>query len=364
MKLTVCGFGGAGCRIADRLVAADTEGSRSFVVDSVALDTDQRALSALDAIPDDRRHLYGVIEAEGEGVDGDRSVGAAAASSSTTEITDAIEAAVPSRTETILCCVGLAGGSGATALPSVAEELSRVHGLPVYTLGVLPELPDDGEAAAIAGNAVRAVEQLAGATDAVLTFDNALWANAGESATEPAVRERLNERLVEQLSMLFAAGEGDHDRQIAERVVDSSEVIATFEAGGLATLGYASQTIERPTESRFGLGLLEEEGEVEETTLISAIETTSRRAVKRKMTVEVELEGVGRGLLVVGGPPAWLNRDAVADARSWLANETDSVEIRGGDLPAPESDEISILVLLTGISDCPRMAELRAVAGE
>jgi Cell division GTPase len=186
MQLTICGFGGAGCRIADRLVAVDEQGSRSFVVDSVALDTDQRDLSALDAIPDDRRHLYGVIEAEGEGVDGDRSVGAAAASSSSTELVDAIEAAVPSQTEAILCCVGLAGGSGATALPSVAEELGRVHGSPVYTLGVLPELPDDDEGAAtVAGNAVRAVEQLAGATDAVLTFDNTLWANSGESATEP-----------------------------------------------------------------------------------------------------------------------------------------------------------------------------------
>jgi cell division GTPase FtsZ len=141
-------------------------------------------------------------------------------------------------------------------------------------------------------------------------------------------------------------------------------VIATFEAGGLATLGYASQTIERPTESRFGLGLVEEEGEVEATKLISAIETTSRRAVKRKLTVEAELEGVGRGLLVVGGPPEWLNRDAVADARSWLADETGSVEIRGGDLPDPGGDEISVLVLLAGISDCPRMAELRAVAGD
>jgi len=40
------------------------------------------------------------------------------------------------------------------------------------------------------------------------------------------------------------------------------------------------------------------------------------------------------------------------------------VEIRGGDLPDPGGDEISVLVLLTGISDCPRMAELRSVAGE
>ena len=122
MKLTVCGFGGAGCRIADRLVEADGDRDRSFVVDSVAIDTDQRDLSSLAAIPDDNRHLYGVIEAEGEGVDGDRSVGAAAAKNGATEITNAVDDAVSSQADAILCCVGLAGGSGATVLPQVASK--------------------------------------------------------------------------------------------------------------------------------------------------------------------------------------------------------------------------------------------------
>ena len=91
MQLTVCGVGGAGCRIADRLAVADASRSRSFVVDSVALDTDQRDLSSLESIPDDRRHLYGVIEAEGAGVEGDRSVGAAAADSEATELANAVD---------------------------------------------------------------------------------------------------------------------------------------------------------------------------------------------------------------------------------------------------------------------------------
>jgi len=364
MQLTVCGFGGAGGRIADGLVAADADRDRSFVVDSVALDTDQRNLSALDMIPDEQRHLYGVIEAEGEGVDGDRSVGAAAAESAATEVVNEIDEVVPSQSEAILCCVGLAGGSGATVLARVVEELARVHGVPVYALGVLPALPDNtDESQRLASNTLRALKNLTSATDSVLLFDNALWAKSGESATEPAVWDRLNETLIERVAALFGAGEADHGREIAEQVIDASEVRATFEGGGVATIGYASQEIDRPTESRFGLGLLNEAGDIDETTAIKAIESTSRRAVRGKLTVEVELDSVSRGLLIVGGPPEWLNRQAVADARSWLAQETGSTKLRGGDMPTPEHDEITMIALLTGVTGCPRINELRAAAG-
>ena len=141
-----------------------------------------------------------------------------------------------SGTAAVWGCGGMVRGGVGAARATVDEGLSRVNGVPVYALGGLPECAEDEAGATTgAGNAVRAVEQLASATEAVLAFDNALWANSGESATDPDVWERLNETLVEQLSMLFAAGEGDHDRQLAEPVVDTAEVIATIEAGGPAT---------------------------------------------------------------------------------------------------------------------------------
>ena len=365
MQLTVCGVGGAGCRITDQLVAADASRSRSFVVDSVALDTDQRALSSLDAVPDDRRHLYGVIEAEGAGVEGDRSVGAAAADSEATELANAVDDAVSSQADAILCCVGLAGGSGATALPRLADELRRVYDIPVYGLGILPAVAattDDGPTPTAARNTGRALADLTATTDALLLFDNELWLGSGDSETDPEVQADLNETLTTRVAALFAAGEGDHDRQIAERVVDASEVQNTFGAGGIATIGYASQTIERPTSSRFGLGLFEQDEEIDDTTAIKAIETTSRRAVRGKLTVEIDRESVARGLLIVGGPPEWLNRRAVSDARSWLAQETGSVEIRGGDMPDPEGDSITMIALLTGIESCPRAMAFHSAA--
>jgi|APHM01.1.fsa_nt_gi Cell division GTPase len=356
MKLTVCGFGGAGCRIADRLVATDGDRGRSFVVDSVAIDTDQRDLSDLDSIPDDNRHLYGVIEAEV------RALTATVASARQRRKRDdrdheRCRRRGSSRADAILCCVGLAGGSGATVLPQVANELRRVYDIPVYGLGFLPAVAapsGGGEVPTPARNTGRALADIGAATDSLLLFDNELWLGAGDSETDPAVQAELNETLTARVAALFAAGEGDHDRQIAERVVDASEVQNTFGAGGIATIGYASQTIERPTESRFGLGILEEDGEIDDTTAIKAVETTSRRAVRGKLTVEIDRESVARGLLIVGGPPEWLNRRAVSDARSWLAQETGSVEIRGGDMPEPEGDSVTMIALLAGVESCPR----------
>ncbi|WP_253736261.1 tubulin/FtsZ family protein [Halohasta salina] len=361
MQLVVCGLGGAGSRVADALVAADRQDARSCVDGSVALDTDKRSLAGLESIPTDSRHLYGALDASGRGFAGNRQRAAAAADEESTELFRAVDDQVSSRADAILLCVGLAGASGSTLLPTLAAELRAVYELPIYGLGVLPDEGADNQQR-LEANAGVAIEAVTDATEALLVFDNALWTKPGDEMDDPDVRGRLNEAIATRVTALFTAGEADVDGRVAESVVDASELINTLEAGGIATLGYATQEVERPTESRFGLGLFEREVDLDETTAIKAIETTVRRAVNGKLTVDVDRGSVRRGLLVTGGPPEWLNRRAISDARSWLAQETGSVEIRGGDLPTPDVDEIVAIVLLAGVGDCQRVTELRAAA--
>jgi cell division GTPase FtsZ len=322
---------------------------------------------------------------------GDRERGAAAVEAHHAALSHAVTDAVTTETDAILCCVGLAGGSGATAVPPLAAELRRVVDRPIYGLGLLPaeELPptvavdadpadDRREAAERAGmdtsdprgedppewavNAGRALEELTVATDSLLCFDTADWLRSGESIDEPTVRRRCNDDLARRVATLFRAGEVDPEGPIAERVVDAAELQNTFDAGGIATLGYASQTVERPQTSRFGLGLFEQAGEVETTASIKAVDTTVRRAVRGKLSVEVDRASTSRGLLIVGGPPAWLNREAVSSARKWLTEETASVQIRTGDMPTPEGSAVIAVVLLTGVGVCPRVDALRQCA--
>jgi cell division GTPase FtsZ len=362
MQLIVCGLGGAGSRIADAILAADSQGARSSVVGGVALDTDQQSLGELDEIPESQRHLYGTLEASGRGFNGNRHRGGEAAEDELTELFRAVDDLGTSRGDAFLLCSGLAGATGATLLPKLAAELREVYEIPIYGLGVLPDTEGSDDGATRDANAGLAVDAVTEATDGVVLFDNALWTQTAESDAEPDVRTRLNETLASRVTALFEAGETDRSGRVAESVVDASEIINTLSIGGIITLGYATQEIERPTESRFGLGLFMQDQELDETTAIKAIETTVRRAVRGKLTVDVDRGSVQRGLLVTGGPPEWLNRRAIADARSWLAQETGSVEIRGGDMPTPDTDEILALVVLAGVGDCQRVSELRAAA--
>lgn len=92
---------------------------------------------------------------------------------------------------------------------------------------------------------------------------------------------------------------------------------------------------------------------------VSAIETTIRKAARGKNTVEVPDGRADRTLLVVGGPPAWLNREAIADGRRWLADETGSGAILTGDAPVPGGDEVFALVVRSGIDESTRIREIR-----
>ena len=370
MQLIVCGLGGAGSRIADALAAADangaggaaTDGERSCLVDTIALDTDQRSLAGLETIPEDRRQLFGTLSASGRGFGGNRQQAAEAADDELTELYRAVDDLPTSRADAFLLCAGLAGATGSTLLPKLAAKLREVYGVPIYGIGVLPAI--EGDNRQWAANAGHAVDEIIESTDSLIGFDNALWTKGSEDESDPEIRAELNETLASRVTTLFEAGETDRKGRVAESVVDASEVINTFEGGGLATLGYATQEIQRPTSSRFGLGLFVHEEPLEETTIIKAIETTVRRAVRGKLTVDVDRSSVERGLLVTGGPPEWLNRRAISDARSWLAQETGSVEIRGGDIPTPEVDEVVVSVLLTGVGRCERVEALRAAARE
>ena len=453
MQLTVCGFGGAGSRLADRLVAESETGGEPFVVASVAFDTDPATLAELEWIPAPHRHHYGdgvlgtLSEddfASGEfapgggsddsadehlnggetadaaatavndtaadtvgdtggavddtGGDMDRQQGAAAVESAHTALSQALTDAISTQADGVLCCVGLAGATGATAVPPLVSELQRVHDLPVYCLGLLPAetVEADGVASDRGGagrtdrrstgsaafdpsgaernrsapagpptwavNTGRALEELTVATDSVILFDNALWMQSDESIRDDDVRRRLNDAVATRVASVFRAGEVGTDDRMAQQVVDAADLMNTLDAGGVATIGYASQTVETGDRSRFGLGLFTTEQSVEDTAAIKAVETTVRRAARGKLTVDIERDSVSRGLLVIGGPPEWLNRQAVSHARRWLTDETATVQLRSGDRPVPDGNAVTAVVLLTGVEECDRVDAMRSAA--
>ena len=385
MRAHVIGLGGAGGRIVDRL-AADRDHER-FLHGVSAFDTDRAALASLEAVGKDRRHRFGDT-ASGEGLAGDLHAGREIGDAHADELCRVMDDQRPSLAEAFVLVVGLGGGAGGGAAPALAAELRRLYDTPVYAVGILPTAADSEGAATrsthdSAGradkteatattvdpprrlsekNAARTLAALSERTAAVFPFDTDAWLRRGETLAE--ARERLNEVVADHVAALFGAGETDGDAVTPQQVLDASDVArAVGEAGEIAALGYATQTVDPPesSSSRFGLGLFgsKEPATVDTSAAISVIETVIRKATRGKNTIAVSDGRADRTLLVVGGPPAWLNREAIADGRRWLVDETGSGAILSGDAPVPGSDEVFALVVRSGIDEPDRVREIR-----
>ncbi|WP_134671804.1 tubulin/FtsZ family protein [Halorussus marinus] len=363
MRVVTIGVGGAGGRIVDALRRDEASRSASYLAGVRALDTDVEALSELDGLPDEARRQFGHVETDGTGTGGDRTAGVAAIETDLVEMRRAVDAAITSDAAAILLVAGLAGGTGSGATAHLAEALREVYDRPIYAVSVLPAAHEDVPRE----NAARGLQALHGAVDTQLVFDNDVWLDAGQSVDEQA--EAVNRELAERLGALFSAGEAATGAAVGQRVVDANEVIATLDAGGLATLGYARQEVQTDRQSDGSLlerarGLLSSaEEDVDEVEAIKAVETTLRRAVRGRLTFDCPPDAASSGLLVVSGPPDWLHGEAIADGQSWLSAEIESAELRTGDAPVPDGDHLSVLVLLSGVRDAPRLDDLRVGDG-
>ena len=170
--------------------------------------------------------------------------------------------------------------------------------------------------------------------------------------------------------MLFSAGEIDAlGDGIAESVVDSSEIINTLGERGITSIGYASEAIE--TSDSGGSGLLSRFlGSSEEPDLASMGEATNRitalvrRAALGTLTLPCELDSASRVLLIVSGPPDELSRKGIDEARSWLEETTKCRTVRAGDYPLPNEDRVAALVVLSGVTEAPRIEGIQRQAVE
>ena len=54
-----------------------------------------------------------------------------------------------------------------------------------------------------------------------------------------------------------------------------------------------------------------------------------------------------------------LSRKGFESARYWLEDELETVEIIAGDEPRPRADAVTALVVLSNVTDVPRIEELK-----
>lgn len=361
MRLAVLGLGGAGCRLADRLrrhPAADRAVDIAF-----AFDTDPDALEALSVVPEDHRHRFGTAPG---GLDGDLQAGFDMGTHHVEELRRVVDGADLTGVEALLVTVGFGGATGGGTAPALVAALAELTDRPTYVAGTLPtrgetEAPDGvpPDRPLAERNAARTLDRLDGSADAVLPFDNEAWLRSGETLAD--ARSRLNDAFATRLARLFAAGAPD-GRGHVDRPVDATDFAGALGDGTtFAALGYAELEVE--TDDSAGLlgklGFGDDEPDVDTSEAVSAIETVIHKSVRGKLTLDCDRDAVERALLAVGGPPAWLNRRAIADGHSWLQSEIGSGSVWGGAAPAADGDVVYAVALLADVRGASRLAELR-----
>ncbi|QLG27667.1 cell division protein [Halorarum halophilum] len=362
MKLALIGFGQAGGKIVDTFVDYDRRTGSDIVRAAVAVNTAKADLMGLENIPQDQRVLIGQSRVKGHGVGADNELGAEIAEEDIDEVQGAVDSIPVHEVDAFLVVSGLGGGSGSGGAPVLAKHLKRIYTEPVYGLGVLPG-SDEGGIYTL--NAARSFQTFVREVDNLMVFDNDAWRKTGESVS--GGYDEINEEIVKRFGILFGAGEVEAGQEVAESVVDSSEIINTLSGGGVSTVGYASEEVEEKSSGGLLSRLTGDDGgdeglDTAHTT--NRITSLVRKAALGRLTLPCEIEGAERALLVMAGPPQHLNRKGIERGRKWLEEQTGSMEVRGGDYPVSGSGFVAAVILLSGVTNVPRIKELQQVAIE
>jgi cell division GTPase FtsZ len=358
MKLAVVGFGQAGGKILDRLLEYDTTNGTGIVSHAVAVNSAEADLMSLEHVPKENRLLIGQTVVDGHGAGTEPDLGRQCAEQDLDRIRTALDG-VTSSIDAFLVVAGLGGGTGSGGSPVLTDHLQDIYTKPVYGLGILPA---EDEGGIYNRNAADSLERFVQNVDNLLLFDNDAFKRSGESLADGYAA--INDEIVSRFGPLFAAGELDAlDGPVAESVVDASEIINTLGERGLTSVGYASEAVESEDEGLLGrLRSDEADEEIVSGDDAGRIPALVRKAALGTQTVSCGIDTTKRALLLVSGPPEKLNRTGIEEARSWLEETTDCLEVRTGDYPLPDEDKVAALVVFAGVTDIERIDDIQTEA--
>ena len=367
MKLALVGVGGAGSRLVDAIRNVETGGDRQLCYGHLlTVDISRTVDDDFDHVPPEKHVTIGDTHREVDvGVDGDQDLAVEIIRTDFPEIHRTLDSIPMRKLDGVLVVAGLGGGTGSGAGAVLVERLQDMYDKPVYVLGVLPGEHEGGRPAL---NAARSLQSLVPAADSVLLFDNDRWVSGSDDADADADDRyaRANRELTSRIVTLFAREDTDPD-SIGANTMDSSDLIRTLSPGGVASIGYAETDLDDGggflswLRSLF-LGTGDDDSD--EPTDAVKIQSLVRQALNSRLTLPCEVSSAERALVVLSGPPEELSRRGFESARQWLEEETETVEVLAGDDPRTGSSTVSAAVLLSNVTEVPRIDSLQRRAVE
>ena len=353
MRVFMIGYGQAGGRVADAFLEFAKRTGQNFVINAIAINTARSDLMGLKNIPMEDRVLIGEALTKGHGIGADNELGAKVATDEIYTIQTEIDKRGTHQVDAFLVIAGLGGGTGSGGAPVLARRLKKLYEEPVYGLGILPA---KGEGSLYSLNAARSLMSFMNEVDNLFLFDNEVWRTGGETVKE-AYRD-INEEIVRRFGILFGAGEAN---EVGQMVVDAAEIMNTLKGGGISTIGYASEGIERKGALK---KLFRKKGTMDTLDSVTRITSLTRRAVAGRLTIPCEPSSAERALIIAAGPPEELSRKGIEKSKERIEEMIRGTEVRGGDFPVVKSEHVATVVLFSGVSDIPRIKELQEMGAE
>ena len=360
MNIAVIGFGNAGGKIADALLDFESETDRTLSRFVLAVNSAEIDLAKLDRVPPEQRLLIGQTDerVKGRGVGANPDLGAEITDRDSGEIERALDGVPFHNVDAFLVVAGLGGGTGSGGAPTLSQRIRDMYAEPVYGLGALPSHDEGGRPSL---NAARSLQTFADSVDNLLLFDNEVWQQAGDSLGSGY--DRANEELAKRVVTLLSPGEVDGSI-VSETAMDSSDIKRTLSTGGVSTIAYADAPLEPGNQQQGLIDRFRTNGEHADTDYATKVYSLVRKAVRSRLTCQAVESSAERSLIVVSGPPEELSRKGLERARQWLEEETDSAEILAGDDPREDADRVSAAVLLSNVTEVPRLDALQEQAVE
>ncbi len=361
MRALLIGVGGAGCRIVETLARQDAKsGVKS--VRSYAFDSDRDLINRLTGIPAANRTVLTPIDPVKEVYD-------RGSDFDTGHLASCFQDAGVDEVDAIFVCAGL-GGRMAELVPDFVNQLSAAFPDPVFTILTLPGRNEGIKVSAHASETLAAIRKV---TSASLLFDNETWytkitqdislaAEKDPAASKPTIEQlyaRLNEDLAARVGLLLRAGEfGLRGVESAEVVLDAGEILNTLTGMDLVSIGYAVEKL--PTAwSSFMKRLRVEEYLLNEGHLrTSRIVELAKKAVYEEVSVPCDLTSAEKALILISGPSKELSMKGFQTVRKWIDRSIRGLEMRAGDYPVKSTKFVGVIIVLAGIQNVPRVAEL------
>ena len=381
MRILAIGMGGAGCRIAEALYANDRKSSKVTCVQALVVDIDSGALVQLKTLPELSKIDFSSIEPgiSGQGPEFPQSP----ATIDIGEIMARIQNIERGETDAILLCCGL-GGRMADAMPQLISAIRESVTEPIFGLVTLPALSEGERKSAKAADDIDAISPL---LDGTILFDNETWLkkiaarrdvlleelskgpglfglgrNPPKLSAQEITNKLLNQSIIRRISLLLRAGEfrADGGIDLAEVVMDSSEVLNTINGMGFISIGYAVQHLSQGPLA-FLSRLRTDNASLEQRKSAERIIELAKQAIYQEVSIPCDMTSAAKALILVAGPSHEISMKGFMTVRKWIDRSIAGMEMRSGDYPVTNSENVAIIVVLSGLENIPRITELREI---